>query len=75
MDFFHKHSLAGDYLIVEDGIISLIMDEAEFDGGPLMAIRAFMADHPGLYEVDRKRCDRFGKNVTWDLNGYIRRIR
>ncbi len=75
MDFFHKHCLPGDYLIVGDGVISLIMEEAEFEGGPLAAIRAFMADHPGLYEVDRKLCDRYGKNVTWNLDGYIRRIR
>jgi cephalosporin hydroxylase len=75
MDFFHKHSVPGDYLIVEDGIISLIMDEAEFDGGPLAAIHAFLADHPEAYRIDRERCDRFGSNVTWNLDGYIRRLR
>ncbi len=33
MDFFHKHARPGEYLIVEDGILSLIMDETEFQGG------------------------------------------
>ncbi len=70
---FYKHPVPGDDLIVEDGIVSLIMDEAEFKGGPLAAIHAFMAAHPGLYEIDRKRCDRYGENATWKLDGYIRR--
>lgn len=74
MEFFHKHSLPGDYLIVEDGIISLILDDNEFEGGPLQAIHAFLAAHPGAYQIDRERCDRFGRNVTWNLDGYIRRV-
>ena len=75
MDFFHEHSRPGDYLIVEDGILSLIMDETEFEGGPLAAIHAFMAAHPDAYEIDRERCDRYGRNATWNLDGYIRRIK
>jgi cephalosporin hydroxylase len=73
MEFFHRHSAAGDYLIVEDGIVSVIMDEKEFQGGPFQAIHAFLDAHPDDYEIDRARCDRFGRNVTWNLDGYIRR--
>jgi cephalosporin hydroxylase len=75
MEFFHRHSRPGDYLIVEDGIISLIMDEDEFEGGPLQAIHSFLAAHPGDYRIDRKRCDRYGRNVTWNLDGYMERLR
>jgi cephalosporin hydroxylase len=75
MEFFHRHSRPGDYLIVEDGIISLIMNEEEFDGGPFQAIHAFLAKHGASYEIHRSRCDRFGRNVTWNPDGYIRRVR
>lgn len=76
MEFFHTHAVPGDYLIVEDGMISIA--EAEdlhgYDGGPFQAIHTFLKEHPGFYEIDRARCDRFGPNVTWNPDGYIRRI-
>jgi cephalosporin hydroxylase len=73
MEFFHRHSTVGDYLIVEDGIVSVIMDENDFQGGPFQAIHKFLSAHPDDYEIDRARCDRFGRNVTWNLDGYIKR--
>lgn len=76
MEFFHAHAVPGDYLIVEDGMISIA--EAEdlhgYEGGPFQAIHTFLKEHPGFYEIDRARCDRFGLNVTWNPDGYIRRI-
>jgi cephalosporin hydroxylase len=76
MEFFHDHAVPGDYMVVEDGMISIA--EAEdlhgYEGGPFQAIHTFLKEHPGLYEIDRARCDRFGLNVTWNPDGYIRRI-
>ena len=76
MEFFHEHAVAGDYLIVEDGMISIAQAEDlhGYDGGPFQAIHTFLREHPGLYAIDRARCDRFGLNVTWNPDGYIRRI-
>jgi len=74
LEFFHKHSTRGDYIIVEDGIISVLKAEAQYDGGPFQAIHAFLDQHPSEYQIDRKRCDFFGRNVTWNVDGYIRRI-
>jgi cephalosporin hydroxylase len=62
-------------ITLEDGIISLIMDEEDFDGGPFQATHTFLAAHPDVYQIDRERCDRFGRNVTWNLDGYILRVR
>ncbi len=74
MEFFHRHSIIGDYLIVEDGVLSLFMDDAPFEGGPLKAIHDFLKRYPSAYEIDRARCDTFGRNVTWNPDGYIKRI-
>jgi cephalosporin hydroxylase len=76
MSFFHRHSRAGDYIVVEDGVISLMgaEDLHGHEGGPFQAIHAFLARHPGTYEIDRRRCDTYGLNVTWNPDGYIRRI-
>jgi cephalosporin hydroxylase len=45
-----------------------------YDGGPLKAIEAFLNQGAGRYEVDRSLCDYFGKNVTWNVDGYLRRV-
>jgi cephalosporin hydroxylase len=73
LTFLHPHLRRGDYVIVEDGIIDRL-GLAGFDGGPLRAIREFLARHGDLYKIDRKRCDTFGQNATWNVEGYIQRV-
>jgi len=63
----------GSYLIVEDGIINELGLEKEYQGGPLKAIREFKAANKN-FEVDRKWCDMFGTNATFNVNGYLKRI-
>ncbi|MEO0329235.1 MAG: CmcI family methyltransferase [Pseudomonadota bacterium] len=63
----------GDYLIVEDGILTHL-DMPGYDGGPLWAIEELLKQNPGRYEVDRAVCDTYGTNVTWNPEGYIRCI-
>ncbi len=60
------------YLIVEDGIINELGMEKEFEGGPLKAIREFTAANKN-FEIDRKWCDLFGMNATFNVNGYLKR--
>jgi len=62
----------GSYLIVEDGIINEINLEKEFNGGPLKAIREFQKEN-GDFIIDRKYCDFFGKNATFNVNGYLKK--
>jgi len=71
--FLHPHLQRDDYLIIEDGIIDRL-ELPGYDGGPLRAIREFLSEHGDLYAIDRNRCDAFGRNTTWNVEGYIRRI-
>lgn len=63
----------GSYLIVEDGIVSDLGTSKDFDGGPLRALREFLPKHPE-FVVDRKWCDMFGKNATFNVNGYLKKV-
>lgn len=61
------------YLIVEDGIVNELGIEDEYNGGPLRAIRQFLQKNPNFL-VDRYWCDLFGKNATFNVNGYLKRV-
>jgi cephalosporin hydroxylase len=71
---FHHLVTINSYFIVEDGIVSNFGIEKKFGGGPLKAIREFLPEHPE-YIVDRKWCDMFGKNATFNVNGYLKKIK
>jgi cephalosporin hydroxylase len=62
------------YLIVEDGIINELGLEKKYNGGPLRAIREFMPQNPE-YIIDRKWCNMFGKNATFNVNGFLKKIK
>lgn len=75
--FFEPLLQPGDYLVVEDGIISDLAPEAFPDAtsGPHRMIRE-LVDRPNpLYEIDQTYCDMFGHNMTWCTNGFLRRVR
>src|SRR5262245_5514928 len=74
--FAHRHTCKGDYIIVEDGFASVVgaEDMHGYEGGPFQATHTFLVEHPNEYEIDRSRCDFYGRNVTWNPDGYIRRI-
>lgn len=71
--FFHEYLHAGEYLIIEDGIVG-DLGYRSLRRGPTRAIRAFMRTHPGSFEINRGLCDYFGRNVTWNTDGYLRRL-
>ena len=73
--FMDSHMRCGEYILVEDGVCDSFGNEAKYDGGPSRAIGEFLAEHPGKYEIDESYCDFFGYNVTWNPNGYLRRVR
>lgn len=74
MDKFASVVSVGSYFIIEDGIVNDLEMEKLFEGGPLKAIREFLPNHPE-YIVDREYCDMFGKNATFNVNGYLKRIK
>ena len=74
LDKFAHLVSVDSYLIVEDGIVNELGIEKEYGGGPLKAIREFLPLHPEFI-VDRKWCDMFGKNATFNVNGYLKKIK
>ncbi|MEQ1676437.1 MAG: CmcI family methyltransferase [Chitinophagaceae bacterium] len=64
---------AGSYFIVEDGIVTDLGLEKEFNGGPQKAIREFLEKNNN-FTIDRKWCDFFGPNATFNVNGYLKKI-
>jgi cephalosporin hydroxylase len=62
----------GEYLVVEDGIATPMDDDAQYNGGPLRAIDEFLSSRTE-FTIDRDICDFFGKNVTWSIDGFLRR--
>ncbi|GEC73661.1 Cephalosporin hydroxylase [Flavobacterium flevense] len=69
---FHNVVSKDSYFIVEDGIINELGLEKDYKGGPLKALREFLPNHPEFF-VDRKWCDMFGINATFNVNGYLKK--
>jgi cephalosporin hydroxylase len=63
----------GSYFIVEDGIITELGLEKEYNGGPKKAIREFLKEN-SHFTIDETWCNFFGHNATFNINGYIKRI-
>lgn len=62
----------GSYFIIEDGILDHLGWTDKYNGGPNRAIKEFVAEN-GIYEIDRKWCDFFGINATFNTNGFLLR--
>lgn len=62
------------YYIVEDGIVDELGITDEFHGGPLKAIAEWLPSHDE-FVIDRRWCDYFGTNATFNVDGYLRKIK
>jgi len=62
------------YYIVEDGIVDALNTHHNLNGGPLKAIRKFLKENNN-FRVERKWCDFFGNNATFNVNGFLKRIK
>jgi cephalosporin hydroxylase len=74
LEFFYSWLEVGEYIVIEDGIVRELGIAHEYNGGPVAAISRFMTLHPGDFEVNRRYCDWFGDNVTYNIDGFLRRI-
>lgn len=61
------------YYIVEDGVVTYLGVDGNFSGGPLKAIDEIISQSKD-FVIDRKYCDFFGTNATFNPNGYLKRI-
>ncbi|MFS8866454.1 class I SAM-dependent methyltransferase [Synechococcus sp. H55.9] len=73
LEFFHQHLLPGEYIIIEDAIVSDMGEDILYNGGPKRAVREFLSKYPDRYEIDRSYCDFFGSNFTWCVNSYLKK--
>jgi cephalosporin hydroxylase len=72
LEKFSPFVTTGSYFIVEDGIITELGLENQYNGGPQKAIREFLKKNMN-FETDRKWCDFFGPNATFNVNGYLKK--
>ena len=73
--FFDKKMELGEYIIIEDGVVSDLGRADEFNGGPRVGILKFLSECEGRYGIDTGLCDFYGHNATGNPNGYLRRIK
>ena len=71
LDFFHPYMTAGEYIIIEDGIVHEL-GHKQYKDGPNRAIARHLKKHGKVCRVDRELCDYYGQNFTWATNGYIK---
>lgn len=60
------------YFIVEDGIVTELGREKQYNGGPQKAIREYLNTQKEFI-IDRQWCDFFGSNATFNVNGYLKK--
>jgi cephalosporin hydroxylase len=74
--FFHPHLQPGDYIVIEDGVVAFMDPEkyGKYQSGPTRAVEDFLADHESEYELDTSLCDHFGRNVTYNPNGWLKKL-
>jgi cephalosporin hydroxylase len=66
---------SGDDVVGEDGILSDLGVDSLHGGGPARAIADFLArGDRARYEIDGRYCDYSGRNVTWNVDGWLRCI-
>lgn len=73
LDFFDPKLRSGEYIVVEDANVTEMGVDARYDGGPARAITEFLRRHADDYEIDVRYCDQYGRNVTGNPNGYLRK--
>lgn len=72
--FFSAHLKPEEYLVIEDGVLDDLGWSEQFGGGPNRAIKEFLVNHPNEFEIDREYCDMFGPNMTYNPNGYLKKL-
>lgn len=75
--FFDSRLRPGDMIVIEDGIVSQLPEKkfARYEDGPNRAVADFLAEASERYEIASELCDHYGNNLTYNPNGYLRRLR
>lgn len=73
LEFFDEYLTHGEYIVIEDGIVKTL-GWRRYQNGPNRAIKHFLSQRAGEYLIDRELCDFYGRNVTWNTNGYLKKV-
>src|SRR5574341_1488997 len=73
--YFDRKLVAGDYIVVEDGVVSYLSATRyrSYKDGPNLAVQQFLSANSQRYSIDTELCDYFGHNVTYNPNGWLKR--
>ncbi|MEQ1689080.1 MAG: CmcI family methyltransferase [Sphingopyxis sp.] len=74
MRFFDPWFHSGDWMVVEDGILTAMGVADDYGGGPHAALTQFLAERGQSYRVAREYCDFYGHNVTWNVDGWLEKL-
>jgi cephalosporin hydroxylase/glycosyltransferase involved in cell wall biosynthesis/SAM-dependent methyltransferase len=75
LEFFHPYLKLEEYIVIEEGIISDLVQDASYNIGPHKALKEFLSEHEDEYEIDSTYCDYFGYNMTWCTNGFLKKVK
>jgi cephalosporin hydroxylase len=75
LEHFRPVMEIGEFIVIEDGIVTSLGWADKFNGGPAEGVRLFIEKHGNSWMIDRTYCDFFGRNATWNPNGYLRRVK
>ena len=71
---FNEFVTINSYFIVEDGVLSELGYEKNYEGGPLRAIEEFLDENKD-FVIEEKWINFFGKNATFNPKGYLKKIK
>jgi len=74
LNYFGKRMGKGDMIIIEDGILNELGLKSRYNGGPNRAIKKYLKTNRDVFEIVTEYCDMFGSNVTYNPNGYLRKL-
>ena len=74
LNTFSSLMTSGDVLVIEDGVLDELGLSENYQGGPNRAIEHFISSKPGQFSVMRDYCDFYGKNATYNPNGYLLKL-
>lgn len=76
LEFFHPLLQSGDYIVVEDGVVAHLPGHhyIQYENGPNRAVADFLALEGAHYRVDKDLCDFYGRNATYNPNGWLQRL-
>jgi cephalosporin hydroxylase len=73
LHFFAERLMPGEWIVMEDGVLDELGMSEKYFGGPNRAIAEFFEAYPGVFEIGVEYCDMFGRNATFNPNGYLKR--